>query len=56
MQFTGILERTGAGHDEKAASLAAASQRADSWGPYSGNGENSAHPAGPSMSIPVRSD
>ena len=37
-----------------AASIAQASQRADSRGPYSANGENSPHPAGPSISAPSR--
>jgi hypothetical protein len=54
VQFTGIDRQTASGQDEKAASRAAASHRADSMGPYSGNGENSPQPAGPSMSIPVR--
>ena len=35
-------------------SIALASQRADSAGPYSANGENSPHPAGPWMSAPSR--
>ena len=52
--FTGTRPRTGAGHPSQAASRAQASQRAHSRGPYSGNGENSAHPAGPSISAPSR--
>ena len=35
-------------------SIALASQRADSAGPYSANGENSPHPAGPWISAPSR--
>ena len=34
--------------------MALASQRALSFGPYSANGENSPHPAGPSISAPSR--
>src|SRR5262249_56216798 len=50
--LTGTWLRTGAGQAEVAASSAAASQRAHSRGPYSGNGENSPQPAGPSISAP----
>ena len=46
--------RTGAGQPVTAASMAQASQRAHSRGPYSANGENSPHPAGPSISAPSR--
>ena len=52
--FTGTRSRTGAGQPSVAASTAQASQRALSFGPYSANGENSAHPAGPSISAPSR--
>ena len=52
--LTGTLARAGAGHPVVAASIAQASQRADSRGPYSANGENSPHPAGPSISAPSR--
>ena len=52
--FTGIRSRTGAGHSPAADSSALASQRAHSRGPYSANGENSPHPAGPSISAPSR--
>jgi hypothetical protein len=34
--------------------MALASQRADSFGPYSANGENSPHPAGPWIRAPSR--
>ena len=50
--FTGTEARSGAGQPSSAASYAAASQRAHSAGPYSGNGENSPHPAGPRTSAP----
>ena len=52
--LTGIRSRTGAGQPSQAASRAQASQRAHSRGPYSANGENSACPAGPSISAPSR--
>ena len=52
--LTGTRSRTGAGQPSQAASSAQASQRAHSRGPYSPNGENSAHPAGPSISAPSR--
>ena len=52
--FTGIRSRTGAGHPRVADSIALASQRALSLGPYSANGENSPHPAGPWISAPSR--
>ena len=52
--FTGILSLTGAGQDPAADSSALASHRAHSRGPYSANGENSPHPAGPSISAPSR--
>ena len=52
--FTGIRSRTGAGHPPAADSSALASHRAHSRGPYSANGENSPHPAGPSISAPSR--
>jgi len=45
---------TGSGHGTVADSIALASQRADSAGPYSANGENSPHPAGPWISAPSR--
>ena len=45
---------TGAGHPSVADSMALASHRALSLGPYSANGENSPHPAGPSISAPSR--
>ncbi len=54
MTLTGTESRTGAGHGTVADSIALASQRADSAGPYSANGENSPHPAGPWMSAPSR--
>src|SRR5262249_55752596 len=52
--WAGTGLRTGAGQADVAASSAAASQRAHSRGPYSGNGENSPQPAGPSISAPSR--
>ena len=52
--LTGTDSRTGAGHGTVADSIALASQRADSAGPYSANGENSPHPAGPWISAPSR--
>jgi hypothetical protein len=52
--LTGIRSRTGAGHCPAADSSALASHRAHSRGPYSANGENSPHPAGPSISAPSR--
>src|ERR1700685_1713166 len=52
--LTGTASRTGAGQPVTAASMAQASQRAHSRGPYSANGENSPHPAGPSISAPSR--
>ena len=52
--FTGIRSLTGAGHAPAADSSALASHRAHSLGPYSANGENSPHPAGPSISAPSR--
>ena len=52
--FTGTESRTGAGRLTVACSTAAASQAADSASPYSGNGQNSPHPAGPSITIPSR--
>jgi hypothetical protein len=52
--LTGTWSRTGAGQPSAAASSAHASQRAHSLGPYSANGENSPHPAGPSISAPSR--
>jgi len=52
--FTGIRSRTGAGHPTVADSMALASQRALSFGPYSAKGENSPHPAGPWISAPSR--
>src|SRR6202034_2712832 len=52
--LTGTQSRTGAGHGAVADSIALASQRADSAGPYSANGENSPHPAGPWISAPSR--
>src|SRR5439155_19380042 len=52
--FTGIRSLTGAGHPRVADSRALASQRALSCGPYSANGENSPHPAGPWISAPSR--
>ena len=52
--FTGIRSLTGAGQPSVADSMALASHRALSLGPYSANGENSPHPAGPSISAPSR--
>jgi len=52
--FTGIRSLTGAGQPSVADSSALASHRAHSRGPYSANGENSPHPAGPSTSAPSR--
>src|SRR5205814_10211854 len=52
--LTGTWARTGAGQPDVAASSAQASQRAHSRGPYSGKGENSPQPAGPSISAPSR--
>ena len=52
--FTGTAARTGSGQPASAASRAQHSQRAHSRGPYSANGENSPHPAGPSISAPSR--
>ena len=52
--FTGTRSRTGAGQPDVAASIAHASHRAHSRGPYSGNGENSPQPAGPASSAPSR--
>jgi len=52
--LTGTRSLTGAGHGTVADSIALASQRADSRGPYSANGENSPHPAGPWISAPAR--
>ena len=52
--FTGIRSLTGAGQARVADSMALASHRALSFGPYSANGENSPHPAGPSISAPSR--
>jgi hypothetical protein len=52
--LTGTRSRTGSGHGTVAASIALASHRADSRGPYSANGENSPHPAGPWISAPSR--
>jgi hypothetical protein len=54
--FTGIRSLTGAGHPSVADSTALASQRALSFGPYSANGENSPHPAGPSISALAHRD
>ena len=51
--LTGTRSRTGAGHGTVADSIALASHRADSRGPYSANGENSPHPAGPWISAPA---
>src|SRR5262249_4625027 len=53
--FTRITSRRGAGQPVQAASTAAASQRADSASPYSTNGANSPHPAGPCSSTASRS-
>ncbi len=52
--LTGTWSRTGAGKPAVAASSALASQRALSRGPYSANGENSPHPAGPWIRAPSR--
>ena len=52
--FTGIRSLTGAASARVADSMALASHRALSFGPYSANGENSPHPAGPSISAPSR--
>ena len=52
--FTGTESRTGAGQPTVACSTAAASQAAASASPYSGNGQNSPHPAGPSTNMPSR--
>ena len=52
--FTGIRFLAGAGQPTVADSTALASHRALSFGPYSANGENSPHPAGPSISAPSR--
>ena len=54
MTLTGTASRSGAGHGTVADSIALASQRADSAGPYSVNGENSPQPAGPWMTAPSR--
>ena len=54
--FTPTASRTGAGQPVTAASMAQASQRAHSRGPYSANGENSPHPAGPSITAPSRTE
>src|SRR6185295_17156677 len=53
--FTGTASRRGAGQPAQAASTAAASQRAASASPYSTNGANSPHPAGPCSSAASRS-
>src|SRR5690625_2150058 len=53
--LTGTVSRTGSGQPCQPASMVADNQRADSAGPYSGNGENSAHPTGPLMSMTSRS-
>jgi hypothetical protein len=52
--FTGIRSLAGPGQPSVADSMALASQRALSLGPYSANGENSPHPAGPWISAPSR--
>ena len=52
--LTGTWVRTGSGQPCQPASIAAASQREDSWGPYSGKGENSAQPCGPRSSSASR--
>src|SRR5690606_21553070 len=52
--LTGTRSRTGGGNATLAASWAAASQREAYAGPYSGNGENSPHPAGPCSRTPDR--
>ena len=52
--LTGTRSRTGAGQPTCAASTAAASHGTHSASSYSANGQNSPHPAGPSMSIPSR--
>ena len=52
--LTGTCVRTGSGQPCQPASIAAASQREDSWAPYSGNGENSAQPWGPRSSSASR--
>ena len=54
MALTGTSARTGAGQPTAACSTAVASQAAASASPYSGKGQNSPHPAGPSISIPSR--
>ena len=54
MQLTGTRSRTGSGQPSTAASSAAASQGADSASSYSGKGQNSPHPDGPSSNIPSR--
>jgi len=52
--FTSMWSRTGAGQPRVADSIALASQRAHSAGPYSAKGENSPQPAGPRISAPSR--
>src|SRR4029453_18993774 len=52
--LTGTDSRRGGGQPAQAASIAAASQRADSASPYSTNGAHSPHPAGPRSSTASR--
>src|SRR5699024_11792849 len=52
--LTATLSRRGFGHPCQPASMVADNQVAASSGPYSGNGENSAHPMGPLSSMTSR--
>src|SRR5690625_3851124 len=52
--LTGTTSRTGSGQPCHPASIVVDNQRADSCGPYSWKGKNSAHPTGPLMSITSR--